>query len=240
MVVPSSIGDSCHMSVEPVTQLSVAGLVAQIAQGPARLLRVLRRLPATLGYSAALAAVALVTSRLPTATRADLVADASTNLHNLAGGRVLTLITSAFVTDGTPAATWWLALAALMAVIELSWGSWSAIGVFAAGHVGATAIVAVGLAIGVRHGWAAPAVSHAVDVGISYGVMALVGAVVAGLPATVRPLWIVSWVPVTVAGVINRGDFTSAGHLCALAIGLLIGGVVLLRESRRQLAGRRT
>lgn len=220
------------MSVEPIGMPSLAAACAQLARTPARTLRLLKRLPTTFGYAGTLAAVGFVTSRLDTATQERLIRAASTNLDNLGAGRISTLLTSAFVTQGPPTLSWWIVLVALLAAIELSWGSWQAAGVFTAGHVGATLIVAAGLAVGVRYGWAAPEVSHAIDVGISYGVMALIGAVTAGLPPALRPIWVVSWVLLTLAAVLRSGDFTSFGHLCALVIGLGIGlgGIVQARE----------
>lgn len=215
------------MSVQPLDAPSVAGLVARV---PGFALRTARRLTATLAYTAALSLVTVVTSQLDDGSREWLVRTASTNLHNLGRGHLSTLITSAFITT-EPSATWWLALVGLMALIELRWGSWRAVGVFAAGHIGATVLVAVGLAIGVQQGWASQDVAHAVDVGISYGVLALVGAITAELPAPGRPVWALTWVLASVTAALTGRDFTSVGHVCALGIGLAIAAAQVHRRA---------
>ena len=59
------------------------------------------------------------------------------------------------------------------ALAELFWRSGRLILAFGLGHVGATLIVAVGLAAAIRFGWLPISVAHASDVGMSYGAVAV-------------------------------------------------------------------
>jgi hypothetical protein len=196
----------------------------------------MRRIPATLVYLAVLGVMAAVVPQLGTATAEQLIQAASTNLDNLRSGSVSTLLTSAFVITEPPSMTSWILLAAVMTAAELVWGTWRAVAVFFAGHVGATLVVAAGLAIAISHGWTSPAVASAADVGISYGLMCLVGAVTAVLPAAIRPAWALAWLAGSAGSVALTGGFTSVGHLCALVIGLAIAVGVRLK-ARRSAAG---
>ncbi|MCW2504857.1 MAG: hypothetical protein JWO79_3141 [Actinomycetia bacterium] len=221
------------MSAEPISYPSAASLAGPIPRWVPRVLVTargwLRRVPLTATYVGTLAAVTVVMSRLDSDTQLALLRAASTNLDNLGRGDLSTLLTSAFVVVDPPSATAWLLLAGLFGAAELLWGSWRAAGVFLAGHVGATLVVAAGLLVAVRQGWAGPEVESALDVGVSYGVMALAGAATALLPPMVRVVWALGWLAGTSASVAASGDFTSVGHLCALAIGLGIAGMAIAR-----------
>jgi Rhomboid-like protein len=197
------------------------------------ILGVVRRLPVTIGFLSALLATGAVLVQLDPGTRRRAVLAASTNLDNLEAGDVSTLLTSAFVVGGVPPLRWWAGLAGLLAGVELLWGSRRIVAVFLAGHVGATVLVAIGLAVGVRDGWVAPEVAHAVDVGVSYGVMALVGGVVVGLPRLCGVLWAAGWLAVCAFAVAAYRNFTCAGHLCALLIGVGTALVALCRGRPR-------
>jgi hypothetical protein len=243
------------MNAEPVSPFQTAGLPAQLAQGSAALASwargtpwasrvpaiprhnagllvrgALRRIPATVAYVGLLAVVAALMPRLEPGAASRLVQAASTNLDNLGDGNVSTLLTSAFVVTDAPSASFWILLAAVMTGLELLWGSWRAVAVFLAGHIGATLVVAAGLAVAVSNGWASPEVASAADVGASYGLMGLVGAVTAVLPPAVRPLWALAWLISAAGSIVETGGFTSAGHACALVIGLAIAVVVLVRS----------
>ena len=67
----------------------------------------------------------------------------STNLHNLARGRLGTLIGSAFITDGDDLYAWLPGLVCLLALGELFRRGGRLVVAFALGHIGATVLVAV-------------------------------------------------------------------------------------------------
>ena len=180
------------------------------------------RLPITIAYLSALVFVAVLVTGLGSHWQTTIVENASTNLHNLTDGRLVTLISSAFFTDSSP--DWILLplLAALMAAAELLGGSRRLLHTFVTGHVGATLIIAAVLLIGVHTSFISASISTAADVGVSYGAAAVLGALCAQIPSQWRMAWSVTWVVAAAAGVLFGHTFTNAGHLVALCIGLLI------------------
>lgn len=156
----------------------------------------------------------------------------STNLHNLLNGRLATLLSSAFVTGGGPV---WLTvpvLACLLALAELRFGTRRLVAIFFGGHIGATLLVAGGLMVAVDRGWISHAVMRVQDVGVSYGAMAVLGALTAVLTRRWRWAWAASWLAVAGLGVALDRTFTSVGHLLALAIGLVSATVMCTLAGR--------
>ena len=114
----------------------------------------------------------------------------STNLHNLSHGHIGTLLGSAFVIDAGPIYVWLPGLVCLLAMAELIYRSGRLVVAFAAGHIGATLLVAAGLTAAVELGWLPLSVSRATDVGMSYGAAAVLGSLTAAIPRRWRPAWI--------------------------------------------------
>ena len=182
----------------------------------------LSRVRITLGYAAVLVAVSAALVDLGPRVRAQVIAQASTNLHNLAHGHLATLFGSAFVTDAGPMYFWLPCLVCLLALAELIWRSGRLAIVFVAGHIGATLLVAVGLTAAIEVGWLPLSISRASDVGVSYGAVAGLGALTAAVPRRWRPAWIGWWVPVGIAAAAMGDDFTDVGHSVALVLGMLV------------------
>ena len=136
----------------------------------------LSRVRITLGYAAVLIGVSAALVDLGPRARAHVIAQASTNLHNLAHGHLATLLDSAFVTDAGLMYFWLPCLVCLLALAELIWRSGRLAIVFVTGHIGATLLVAVGLTAAIELGWLPLSVSRASDVGVSYGAVAVLGA----------------------------------------------------------------
>jgi hypothetical protein len=185
----------------------------------------LPRIPATAAYAVAVVCISSVIDGLDDDARDRLVLHASTNLHNLAHGRVGTLLTSAFVTDLPAMSVWLPCLVCLLAAAELVWGSARMVMAFVVGHLGATLLVAAGLVAAVEFTWLPASISRAIDVGMSYGAMGVLGALTAAVPSRWRPCWIGWWVG-TGAVVTIDADFTDAGHLVALALGAAVSAYV--------------
>ena len=184
----------------------------------------LGRLRVTLVYAAALAAVAIALVDLGPRIQEKVIRHASTNLHNLEHGRIGTLIGSAFVNEAGPIYIWLPGLVALLALGELLWESRRLVIAFVAGHIGATLIVAAGLAAAIAAGLLSRSVADAADVGMSYGAVAVLGTFTAAITRPWRAAWAGWWLTIAVAStVISGGEFTNAGHLIALMIGMVIG-----------------
>lgn len=188
----------------------------------ARTLSTLLRLRVTVTYAVTLVAVATTLLILGPRVQDHVIRHMSTNLHNLGHGRVVTLVGSAFVTANGPMWVWLPGLVCLLALAELLWRSGRVLITFTLGHIGATLIVAAGLAAAVDIGWLPISVARATDVGISYGAAAVLGALTAAIPARWRPAWMGWWLSVGLLVVCAGVDFTDAGHFVALLLGILL------------------
>lgn len=186
------------------------------------LLRALARIRVTVAYTAILVCVTTAMMTLGPHAQSRIISHASTNLHNLSRGHLGTLFVSAFVIDAGPIYVWLPGLLCLLAVAELMWRSGRLVVAFAAGHIGATLLVAVGLTAAVELGWMSSDVTRATDVGMSYGASAVLGALTAAIPRRWRPAWTGWWIAVAVAVVGIGRDFTDVGHAVALVLGMVV------------------
>ncbi len=182
----------------------------------------LSRVRFTIGYVATLFAVSTTMLMLSPQAHDRVIRHASTNLHNLSHGRLGTLVGSAFVVEAGPLWFWLPFLTCLLVLAELHLRTIRLIVAFLVGHVGATLVVAAALAAAVQMGWMPWSITHANDVGMSYGALAALGALTATIPRRLRSAWIGWWISVSVAAAIIGGEFTNAGHAVAVTLGVLI------------------
>jgi hypothetical protein len=180
------------------------------------------RIRATLSYALILCTVTAATVRMDPEMQSVLINRASTNLHNLSHGRVGTLLGSAFVVDAGPIYIWLPGLVCLLAVAEWWWGTGRLVLTFGVGHIGATLLVAAGLVTAVKAGWLPHSVTRSPDVGMSYGAMAVLGALTAAIPQRWRPAWIGWWLAVAVVVAAGGPGFTDVGHIVALLLGMAV------------------
>ena len=184
--------------------------------------RRLPRIPVTVAYAAMLVAVTVGLATLDPAVHDRVIGYASTNLHNLGEGRVGTLIASALIADDGRFFLWLPGLICLLAVAELLWRSRRLLVVFLVGHIGTTLVVAAGLVVAVESGWLPWSISRVADVGVSYGVLTVVGALTAVVPARLKPAWLGWWLAGSIAVLVASDDFIEAAHVVALLLGLVL------------------
>lgn len=180
------------------------------------------RIRFTVGYVAVLLAVSLALIVVGPHARDVIIQHASTNLHNLAHGHLGTLLGSALVVDAGPLYFWLPFLTCMLVLAELQLRTIRIFVAFAVGHVGATLLVAAALAAAVELGWLPLSITRASDVGMSYGALAVLGAMTAVIPRRWRMAWIGWWVAAGIASAIIGGDFTDAGHTVAVILGVLV------------------
>jgi hypothetical protein len=189
-----------------------------------RVLSGLASVRVTASYAVTLVLIAATLSAMGPQVQSRVVDDLSTNLHNLARGHLGTLIGSAFVTADDHIDAWLPGLACLLALGELLWRGKRLVVAFTVGHVGATLIIAAGLATAVLVGGLPTSIADASDVGISYGAAAVLGTLTAAIPPWWRLPWVCFWSAnalLVVTGV-NGFDFTATGHAVALTLGILL------------------
>jgi hypothetical protein len=177
------------------------------------------QLRVTAAYAVLLVGVSLTLKLLGPHARDAAVSRMSTNLHNLRHGHMGTLVGSAFVDDSGAIYVWLPGLVCLLALGELIWRSRGLVVAFAVGHIGATLIVAAGLAAALEAGWLPMSVARASDVGVSYGAVCVLGALTASIPPRWRAVWIGWWLGVAVVAALGA-DFTAFGHILALLLGV--------------------
>ncbi|MDT5349405.1 MAG: hypothetical protein QOH91_2692 [Mycobacterium sp.] len=187
-----------------------------------RILSGLARVRFTVGYMAALVAVSTIFLMVSPQTHDRIIQRASTNLHNLSHGRLGTLLDSAFVVEAGPLYFWMPFLACLLALAELHLHSIRLMVAFVVGHIGATLVVVAALAAAVELGWMPRSITHASDVGMSYGALAVLGALTATIPRRWRPAWVGWWISAALISGVVGGDFTNAGHAVAVILGVLV------------------
>jgi hypothetical protein len=184
----------------------------------------LGRVRVTLAYATALAVVATVMLHLGPGAQQRVIEYTSTNLHNLSEGRISTLVGSAFVNEARSVYLWLPGLVALLALGELLWHSRRLVVAFAVGHIGATLLVAIGIAAALGAGLVSASIVDAADVGMSYGAVAVLGTFTAAIPQPWRPAWTGAWLAMAFGAVVlTRADFTADGHAIALVLGMAVG-----------------
>ena len=184
----------------------------------------LGRLRVTLGFAVALAAVAFALLHFGPKFEAKVIRRASTNLHNLGEGRIGTLISSAFVNPVDSIQIWLPGVVAVLALGELLWHSRRLLVAFVVGHIGATLLVAAGLAVAVSVGLQSRSIADVADVGMSYGSVAVLGTFTAAIPRRWRAAWIGWWLAVAFSSaVLSDVDFIAVGHAVALILGMALG-----------------
>lgn len=196
-----------------------------------RVLGYLSRLRVTAVYLPLAAAAAIVVDRLGPHTQSHVLREASTNLHNLGDGHIVTLVTSAFLTDGEPNWLWFASVAALLGTAEWLSGSRRFLLTFVVGHVGATALVTAGLFVGIHADWVAESLARAVDVGVSYAAAAVAGSMIRYLHGHWRTAWATGWIATVAIAAVSDPSFTAFGHAAALGIGFALGAVYLRRDA---------
>lgn len=190
-------------------------------------------------YLAAFTVAQVIDALLPPRDQAAVLRWASTNVHNLSHDPVGSLVASAFVTQGDPAAwPFLIALAVFGACRAL--GNWRTAVVCAAGHVIGTLVSEGIVSYRVSRGVLAASAKLVVDVGPSYVVVsAIVVAVLYG-SWLARAAAVIDLAVLVFAGDIFGGlsnlDVAAVGHTTAMIVAAIVGSLLAWQARRR--AGR--
>lgn len=179
--------------------------------------------------------VAVVSQNLAPAVAQRLVAWASTDAHNLQHHPIAALITSAFWLPSSQAWVWAIAVAAALTTLERRVGTIWTLAAFAGGHVGATLITELPVVWAVDAKLLPDADSHWLDVGVSYGLFTVVGALLMMLSLPLRAAAMLA-VASCILWMYLQSDpseldnvITVTGHLTSVLIGVLVSGAWLRR-----------
>jgi hypothetical protein len=186
-----------------------------------RLLPTWRSTPFALVYVAVLATASIVLGALNTGDHDAVLKFSSTDVDHLSKHPLLVLASSALWVDGVvDSLLAVLVLGIVATVLERRIGTRWVVAIFASGHVGATLVTEGSVAIGVHYGMLPATATSRLDVGVSYGLAAMLGASAGLLPRPVRTIGVAGGWAYLGWPIASGLDMTSWGHIIALGIGV--------------------
>lgn len=181
--------------------------------------RAVRFSPVTCAYLLVLLVTSIVRHLLDRQTALTWLHASSTNVVHLEHDPVQSLLAAALLVAGAPWLPWAIVILLTVAVLERQLGArWTAL-IFISGHVVATLLTELPIALAIGLGWLPHHTAYRLDFGVSYGV-ATCAVAVAGLAR--------GWARIVVLGVTGVGlvgsviidaDMTQAGHAIACIVG---------------------
>lgn len=182
-----------------------------------------RRNPFALGYLLVLAGTTIFAQLGSPQLVHQLQAMSSTDGHNLIHAPLRSLVTSGLWVAGPVWMPYLWAFAFTVAPLERRVGGLRAAGVFAAGHVVGTLLSQAVVAIAVATGRMGVSELDVLDIGVSYGVLASLGALAGLLPARGRYLALAGAFALIAHQITSDGDLVTAiGHPTALLVGMAL------------------
>lgn len=187
-----------------------------------RLPRTLTALPFTLGYTLVLLGTGLYAHLGDPGTVHDLLVGSSTDVAHLSQRPLLTLLVSALWAVGGITSPYLLAFPLVLGALERCVGGARTAGVFLLGHVLATLLTEVPVAVSVGVGHLPASSLSRLDYGVSYGLVACAAALAGLLPPRRRWLLLGGIGLALAAGSLMDVDpLTGWGHVFALLIGVV-------------------
>ncbi|MEU5437386.1 rhomboid-like protein [Streptomyces sp. NPDC020719] len=178
--------------------------------------------PFTFAYTLLLLSTSLYAEFGDPDTVRTLVAGSSTDVQHLTRTPVLVLLASALWIAGGISSPWAVGFVFILTALERRVGGVRAAGVFLLGHVVATLATEVPVGVSVMAGRLPDSSLHRLDYGISFGLMASVGALAGLLPPVLRwPLLGVVVVLITQDLFDMVDPLASWGHPLALLVGVV-------------------
>jgi len=168
----------------------------------------------------------LMQTGLDETTTTRVLRHASTNLFQMTRDAPRVLFLSAFLLDHGHLLLELVLFTLVMVPVERWIGTYRWLGVFAAGHVGATLATTVGIWMQVRSGRGGNDLVYPIDVGVSYGLYAVAAILPRRLPRPAAEIVAAILIGITVRGIVTSGTYTDWGHAAAVAIGFSLGPLV--------------
>ncbi|AGP55038.1 hypothetical protein M271_17380 [Streptomyces rapamycinicus NRRL 5491] len=184
--------------------------------------RALRTVPFTLGYTLVLLGTGLYARLGDPGTVRDLLAGSSTDVSHLSQRPLLTLLVSALWAVGGLTSPYLVAFPLVLGALERRLGAVRTAGVFLLGHVLATLLTEVPVAVSVAAGHLPDSSLRRLDYGVSYGLIACAAAL-AGLLSPGRRWALLGGVGLALAAgiLVDFDPLTGWGHAFALLLGVV-------------------
>ncbi|MFE6663685.1 rhomboid-like protein [Streptomyces sp. NPDC057697] len=193
-------------------------------RGTRRWLRVLPTptgTPFTFGYLLVLVATSLFMEYADPGTVAAVLRESSTDVAHLGETPLLVLVASALWVVGGLSSSYVLLFALVLTALERRIGGWRTAAVFVLGHVVATLATEIPVGLSVVAGHLPESSLHRLDYGISFGLMASVGALTGLLTPLPRVLALGGVGAMLARDLLELSDpLTNWGHPLALLLGV--------------------
>ncbi|MEU2674006.1 rhomboid-like protein [Streptomyces sp. NPDC007164] len=177
--------------------------------------------PFTFGYLLVLVATSLFMEFADPATVAAVLRESSTDVVHLGQRPLLVLTASALWVVGGLGSPMVFVLALVLTALERRIGGWRTAGVFVLGHVVATLATEIPVGISVVAGHLPESSLHRLDYGISFGLMASVGALTGLFTPLVRTLVLGGLGVMLASDLVELSNpLTDWGHPLALLLGI--------------------
>jgi hypothetical protein len=157
---------------------------------------------------------------LPEDARHIVLEERSTNIDHLNSDPVHVLIGSALWTSGGGLVEYAILFTVFHAVCERWLGTWRWLTVVVFGHVGATYLSEGLVLLGIKSGVLPESMRDVVDVGVSYGLKAVMGVLVWYLARPWRWLYLAGVLVSVIVPMFDGVSFTDVGHFTAVLLGL--------------------
>lgn len=176
--------------------------------------------PLTFAYTVVLLGTTVALRHTPTATTDRWLNASTTDVAHLGKDPVTVLVRSAIWLPGRLWLPYAVVLLIMVAPLERRIGTARTALVFLSGHVLATLLTELPIAAAIGVGWLTPTAAHRLDVGASYGTLALVAAFAGSLPR-IRALVVLGLAVLLVAGTsMATLEMSTYGHALSMAIGV--------------------
>lgn len=194
--------------------------VRRLVRGAVELLPSPSRTPMTFGYLAVLLGTTGVLHAVGPDIAERVLAASSTDVAHLADAPLRVLGASALWLPSGHWLPYALSFTAVLAPLERAIGGRWTLAVFASGHVLATLATELPVAWAVHAQLLPGSAAHRLDVGVSYGFFASLGAALALLTPRLRALGLAGAAAYALVPFLARPDLTSTGHVLSLLVGL--------------------
>jgi hypothetical protein len=181
-------------------------------------------------YVLVLVATTVAQESVTSPTRLRWLHGSSTDVIHLGRDPLVVLFASAFFLPTVTSLALLAPIFLVLAAGERRFGVWRVAVVFVGGHVLATAITEGSVWIAVQAGWLTTAHEHRLDVGPSYGTCAVLGLLVASLPAGRRVFGYAGLAVLLGLPFIVDSELTTDGHIVAAVLGIVAWWVPWMRK----------
>lgn len=184
-----------------------------------RALLAVRSSPVTCTYVLVLLLTSIIRRIIDPRTAVALLHASSTDVVHLEHDPVQSMLAAAMLVAGAPWLPWAIVILACVAPLERVLGAGRTAVIFVSGHVLATLLTEVPIALSIEAGWLPHSAAYRLDFGVSYGVATCIIALAGIARGRARVAVLTLTVIALVTSIVLDPDMTEAGHGVACLVG---------------------